>query len=153
MQILWSKSWFLNTYSSGRTISFFLQKWGPAACHSKASKETRMVERKVCFISDASSWVGGGGVGHLFKDWLLTLIISGQDDGGRGLHTEIAQWGLVVNLKLVVSGLISITLIILSTVKLSTVNLQFHGQFFSHFLEGSSQNCDSLCHGYSLITM
>lgn len=36
----------------------------------------------------------------------------------------------MVNLKLVVSGLISITLIILSTVKLSTVNLQFHGQFF-----------------------
>ena len=60
MQILWSKSWYLNTYSPGRTVSFFLQKWGPAACHSKASKETRMVERKVYFIAEASNWGGGG---------------------------------------------------------------------------------------------
>ena len=31
----------------------------PAACHSKASKQARLVERKVCFISDAGNWAGG----------------------------------------------------------------------------------------------
>ena len=29
---------------------------GPAACLSKANKQARLVERKVCFISDASNW-------------------------------------------------------------------------------------------------
>ena len=38
---------------------------GPAANHSKASIQARLVERKVHFISDASnSWKGGG---HLYK--------------------------------------------------------------------------------------
>ena len=31
---------------------------GPAACLSKANKQARLVERKVCFISDASNWWG-----------------------------------------------------------------------------------------------
>ena len=29
-----------------------------AAHHSKASKQARLMERKVCFISDASNWRG-----------------------------------------------------------------------------------------------
>ena len=33
--------------------------WGLAACHPKANKEARLVERKVCSISDASNWYGG----------------------------------------------------------------------------------------------
>ena len=31
-------------------------KWDLGACHSKAIKEARLVERKVCFILDASNW-------------------------------------------------------------------------------------------------
>ena len=31
---------------------------GPAARHSKASKQARLVERKICFISDARHWGG-----------------------------------------------------------------------------------------------
>ena len=30
----------------------------PAVCHSKASKQVRLVERKACFISDAGNWQG-----------------------------------------------------------------------------------------------
>ena len=51
-----------------------------------------------------------------------------------GLHEER------VILKLIISGLTSIILMVLST-----VNLQFY------FLEASSENCGSLCHGYSLV--
>ena len=29
---------------------------GPTAQHSKAGKQARLVERKVCFISDAGNW-------------------------------------------------------------------------------------------------
>ena len=32
----------------------------PAAHRSKANKQARLVERRVCFISDASSWWGWG---------------------------------------------------------------------------------------------
>ena len=42
----------------------------------------------------------------------------------EGLHAETAQSALTVILKLVISGLISIILTVLST-----VNLQFQGQF------------------------
>ena len=44
--------------------------------------------------------------------------------GGRGLHAETAQSALTVVLKLVISGLTSVILIVLST-----VSLQFQGQF------------------------
>ena len=37
------------------------QGWGPAAHCSKANKETRLVERKVCFILDA----GNEGAGRM----------------------------------------------------------------------------------------
>ena len=33
---------------------------GLATHRSKANKQARLVERKVCFISDAGSWQGGG---------------------------------------------------------------------------------------------
>ena len=32
---------------------------GPVACFSRADKQARLLERKVCFISDASNWDGG----------------------------------------------------------------------------------------------
>ena len=37
------------------------RKWGPASRHSKANKEARLVERKVCFILQAGSRGGGQG--------------------------------------------------------------------------------------------
>ena len=48
---------------------------------------------------------------------------------------------LIVILKLVIGGLISVTLIVVSI-----VNLQLQGSLFA-FLGASSQNCGSLCHG------
>ena len=63
-------------------------------------------------------------------------------EGGRGLHAETTQ-----SSRLVISGLISLILIVLAT-----LNRQFHGRFVPiHFLEASSQNRGSLCHGYSLV--
>ena len=41
----------------------------PAELHSKASKQARLVERKVCFISDPNN-LGVGGI-HLSKGQLL----------------------------------------------------------------------------------
>ena len=32
---------------------------GPAACHSKVNEQARLVERKLCFISDAGNWRWG----------------------------------------------------------------------------------------------
>ena len=43
---------------------------GRAARHSEVSKQTRLVERQVCFTSGAGSWGGEGG-GHLSKGRLL----------------------------------------------------------------------------------
>ena len=31
-------------------------RWALAACHSKAARQVRSVEKKVCFISDAGNW-------------------------------------------------------------------------------------------------
>ena len=45
-------------------------------------------------------------------------------DGGRGIHAETVQSSLTVILKLVLGGLTSIILVVLST-----VILQFQGQF------------------------
>ena len=45
-------------------------------------------------------------------------------DGGKGLRAETAQSALTVILKLVIGGLTSVILIVLST-----VSLQFQGQF------------------------
>ena len=47
------------------TIPFFpfvaqtVCMWDPAACCSKANKQTRLVERKVCLILDAGNWEWG----------------------------------------------------------------------------------------------
>ena len=100
------------------------RKWGPAVRRSKANKEARLVERKVCFILDASNRRGGRtsvqratphhwrSVGKSFYRWR------------EGLHVETAQSALTVILKLVIGGLTSVILILLST-----INLQFQGWF------------------------
>ena len=102
---------------------------GLAACCSKADEQARLVEREVCFTSDAGSWEEEG-VRHLFKGQLppLPLATSGArafiDRAGRELHTETAQWALRVIFRLVHGGLTSII-----SVALGTVNLQFQGPF------------------------
>ena len=51
-------------------------------------------------------------------------MFQGCIGGGRGLHAETAQSALTVILKLVIGGLTSVVLIVLST-----VSLQFQGWF------------------------
>ena len=87
------------------------------------------MERKLCFILEA----GNLGAGSYPKadspspatpsdeQWTRAFI-----DRGRGLHAETAQLALAVMLTLVIGGLISVILIVLST-----VNLQFQDQFVS----------------------
>ena len=77
------------------------------------------------------------------NQWATAFI-----DRGRGPHAETAQSALTVILKLVICALISVLLIVLST-----VSLQVQGPFFPYFSEANSQNCGSLCHGYSLVIM
>ena len=74
----------------------------PATHCSKATKETRLVGRNVCFISEAGNW-GWGGQTHVQR-W--TLCIDNHWErafvgGRRGLHAETAQSALTVNLKFV----------------------------------------------------
>ena len=105
-----------------------------------------MMERKVCFILDPSSREKRGEGRFLSKDgfpltdkqWASVFI-----DRGMGLCAETAQLALTVIFKLIISGLISIILIVLSI-----VNLQFQDQFIPIslrpvlriFLEARSQN-------------
>ena len=102
------------------------RKWGPAAHRSKANREARLVERKVCFILDASNW--GGEIDLCPK---ADSLPAPRQSGGKsfyrqreGLHAERAQSALTVFLKLVISGLTSVILIVLST-----VTPQFQGRF------------------------
>ena len=86
-----------------------------------------MLERKVCFILDAGN-LGRVRVGDSCpkadspptdNQWAR-----GFRDGGRGLHAETAQSAVTVVLLLVIGGLTSVILIVLST-----VSLQFQGWF------------------------
>ena len=64
-----------------------------AAPHSKASKEARLVERKVCSILDASKEWGGVG-GFLSKGWLPPTDKQWAGpliDQGRGLRAETTR--------------------------------------------------------------
>ena len=100
------------------------------SCCSKANKQARSVERKVCFISDATNLGRWGG--HLSKGWLppppsphTHMATSGARAfiaRRRGLHAETAQPALTVIFRLVISGLTSVILIVLGT-----VSLQFQG--------------------------
>ena len=142
-------------------------KWDLGACHSKAVKEARLVERKVCFISDASNWgLEGRGADFYPKDnpphsphptrnphphlapttdsqWVRALYIE-----GGGLHAETAQSPLITTLKLVISGLIILKLVIgCLTDYFKCSYSSVPRSVCSYFLEASSWNCGSLCHG------
>ena len=48
----------------------YWKAWVDLAAHcSKANKQVKLVERKICFISDGSNWRGRGDT-HLSKGWL-----------------------------------------------------------------------------------
>ena len=87
------------------------------------------MERKVCFTLDVSNWGGGGGGAGQTPVQRLTPLTDNQWARAsigreRGLHTETAQAALTITLKLIIGGLTSVILIVLST-----VNLQFQGRF------------------------
>ena len=93
-----------------------------AAPCSKGNKEANLLGRKVSFILDVSIVQR------------LTLPAYSQEaraciDRGRQLHAKTAQSASTVILKLVIGGLTSITVTILST-----VSLQFQHRFVSSFL-------------------
>ena len=70
------------------------------------------MERKVCFILDASNWGWGGvvdvcpkAVPTTDKQWVRAFIDGelGGGQGREGLHVETAQSALTVTLKLIIS--------------------------------------------------
>ena len=98
------------------------------AHHSKGNKQVRLVERKVCFISEQQPWARVADICPKACSLPLTnrLYRPSCRGGGWGvggvLQAGKAQSSLTVIFKLVVSGLTSIILIVLGT-----VNLQFWG--------------------------
>ena len=99
----------------------------------------RLVEKKVCFILEASNQRADSCPKAICGQALLKGEFQGCLGRGRGYmqkqHSQLWQssgnWSRC--------DLISVILIVLST-----VNLQFQGWLFSHFCEASSENCGSL---------
>ena len=106
------------------TEKYCNRKWGLAANCSKAIKEARLVERGISFILDASNQKEGG---RLSKGQ-LPVTDSGQEllEAEGGGYIQKQNYQLTVTLKLVISGLTSVILTVLST-----VNIQVQGQFVS----------------------
>ena len=101
------------------------KKWGSAACHSKAKKRPDWW-KEVCFILDASNLrVRVLSVQRLTpttnNQWVRAIV-----DRRRRLHAKTTQSALTVIFKLVISGLISVMLVVLGT-----VNLLLQDQFVS----------------------
>ena len=97
-----------------------------AACHSKANKQARLVQRKVCFISDVA-------MGERMADICPKADYPHDKQRmrafigrvwRRGSYTQEQQLSLTAIFKLVFSGLTSIILNVLGA-----VNLQFQGPF------------------------
>ena len=88
----------------------------PAVLCSKANKEARLMERKICYILNASDWGHGGGQTPV-QSATPPLTIMGQQS------VQAEEWGymqkqqsaLTVILKLVTSGLTNIIVIVLNT--------------------------------------
>ena len=121
-----------------------------------------LVERKVCFILDASNWGWGGEGGQLSKgqlpstdnQWARAFIDIYR---GRGLHAETAHSSVTVVLKLVIDGLTAVILIASSTDICSSMISLFSfswGQFLElwqlmSWLQ-SSHNVGNLFHPVSI---
>ena len=86
------------------------------------------MERKVCFISDASNW-GSAREQTSVQRQLATRGARAFIDRRRGLHVDPAQSALIVIFKLVVGSLTSVILMVGGTVK-----LQSQGSFVPVFL-------------------
>ena len=85
-----------------------IKRWGLASRHSKANKEARLVERKVCFTLDASSQAScpkAKSPHWQHNQWARAFV-----DRRRELRAEIAQLALTIIMTLVISGLICIIL-------------------------------------------
>ena len=82
--------WPLGNHSTSSLVTKSV--WDPAAHLSKANKQAKLMEGKVCFILDASNW-GLGGYMQKQHSTFLTVIF-----------------------KLVISGLTNIILVVLGTV-------------------------------------
>ena len=119
---------------------------GPAARRSKANEEPRLVERKVCFILEAGDQGGGWTPVQRPTPPTDSQGARASIDGGSRLraetapsdgHLEIGHWWS--------------DQCHLDCFKYSESSVP--GSVCSHFLEASSRNCGSLCHGYSLVIM
>ena len=120
--------------------NFVTENGGPAARRSKANKETRLVERKVCFILEAGSQGGR-------RTPVQRPAIGGKSFYRRRERAETAQAALTGILKLVMQWSDQWHL---DCFKYSESLVP--ESVFSHFFEASSQNC-GLYHGYSLVIM
>lgn len=101
-------------------------------CHSKANGEVRVEERNVSSILDAGHWWVGQGTPVQRPSPLLQPVgnwARASVGRWRELWTSTVQSALTVISKLVLSGLTSVTVIVLST-----INLQYQGQFVPNFL-------------------
>ena len=122
--------------------------------HSKASKQARLVERKVCFISDAGNWRREGG------GRLLSKANSPTPDKAAGENVYKQRWGSGGTPRR------NSTVISHSHLQIGHQWSDQHdldhfecrkasvpGSLCSHFFAVSSQNCGLLCPGYSLMVM
>lgn len=86
-----------------KMISPVTESGGPASHHSKANKEVRWVETKVCFILDARNLGVGRANAYLKADFPSLSHNYGARafiDRVRGLHAETVQSAQTVTLEL-----------------------------------------------------
>ena len=99
---------------------------GLAAHCSKANKQARLVDRKVCFILDASS-LGSGVLDLCPKADSSPSPQAGRenfiDGAGVGIQAETAETALTVILKLVIGSLTSINFLKVELIFSSRVSL------------------------------
>ena len=91
-----------------KMISPVTESGGPASHHSKANKEVRWVETKVCFILDARNLGLGRADAYLKADFPSLSHNYGARafiDRVRGLHAETVQTAQTATLELVTGGL------------------------------------------------
>ena len=87
-----------------------IKRWGLASRHSKANKEAKLVERKVCFTLDASNQAScpkAKSPHWQHNQWARVFV-----DRRRELRAEIAQSALTIIMTLVISGQICIIWIV-----------------------------------------
>ena len=100
--------------------------WSLAVYLPKSNKQASVVERKVCFLSDASNWQGGQiSVQRLTPNPLASSGARTFIDRRSGLHAETAQSALTIIFKLVTGGLTNVILVVLGI-----INLQSRGALF-----------------------